>query len=69
MDRINASWARIGQPQIPQSPVPPVLAPQPDGTAEGHNFYRLPIDFAFFRSKTAPFVIPATADIPFFSGG
>ena len=31
MDRINASWARIGQPQIPQSPVPPVLAPQPDG--------------------------------------
>ena len=30
--------------------------------------YRFPIDFVFFRSKTTPFVIPAKAGIPFFSG-
>jgi len=28
----------------------------------------LPIGFIFFRSKTTPFVIPAKAGIPFFSG-
>jgi hypothetical protein len=30
--------------------------------------YRFPIDFIFFRSKITPFVIPAKADIQFFSG-